>query len=205
MPALSGRHAVNEDDPLSEGEVAAYLDGRLEGAELARVEAHLADDPSARQEIIKAGRIIASAPRRAEVRFRWLPATAGLAAIAALALIAVKPLSNGRDAAAISSERRGSADQFEKINLITPTDGEHVGVAERSFVWRPIEGATYMLVISDRTGLTLLSMSTTDTLVEVSASLFKAGGGTYYWTVDALGPDGSSVTSGVREFVVSAR
>ena len=57
-----GAAAVMDREPLTAGEIAAFLDGRLEGPELSRVQAVLAADPAARQELIKASRILASAP-----------------------------------------------------------------------------------------------------------------------------------------------
>lgn len=205
MDERAGGSAVMEDESLSSGEVAAYLDGRLAGEELARVEDHLANNPSARREIIKASRIISSVPRRETKSRRWIPAAAGLAAVAALTLIGILPKSVGREATPVSSERRGLADEADKIDLVSPSDGERVTSNGMSFTWRPIGGATYRLVVSDAAGHTLLQRNTTDTLVTAPELSLKTGTGPYYWSVDALAPDGSSVTSGVREFVVPAR
>ena len=63
-PEPGGTATVLENDSLTPHEVAAFLEGRLEGEELTRVESYLADHPSARQELIKASRIIESAPQR---------------------------------------------------------------------------------------------------------------------------------------------
>ena len=196
--------SMTDSELLSGGEVAAYLDGRLEGEELARVEEHLASNPSARQELIEASRIVASTPAREQARFRWLPATAGLAAIAALMLIAVRPRTDPGGASTVSTERRAPVEQFDRIDLVSPLEGQSLDVAAASFAWRSIEGATYRLVVSNASGQILLQRNTTDTLVNVARSLLTNGSGTYYWSVDALAPDGSSVTSGVREFVVTA-
>ncbi|MEP6507144.1 MAG: hypothetical protein ABJC63_02885 [Gemmatimonadales bacterium] len=196
---------MSEQEPLSSGDIAAFLDGRLRGEDLARLESRLADDPAARQEVIKASRIIASAPHRDQQRrIHWIP-VAGLAAVAALAFVAIRPRNDQRDSLPRSTERQGVIEESGSIGLIVPVNGQSLGEETRSFAWHGIEGATYRLFISDATGRTVLRRSTSDTVVALPDALLEKGAGTYYWSVDALAPDGSSVTSGVREFVVGAR
>lgn len=195
--------ALTENEPLSADEIAAFLDGRLEGEELERVQARLADDPLARQEIIKAGRIISSAPARQEKKPRWIPAIGVLAAAAAIAVVFVQPDNLNRESRRVASERRGTADEPDRVDLLMPAESESLSVAVSQFAWRPIEGATYRIVVSDAAGRTVLQENTTDTLLRIPGALRKAG--RYYWSVDALAPDGSSVTSGIHEFVVPSR
>lgn len=203
--ALESRRGtqVIDDDPLSADDIAAFLDGRLEGEALERVQARLADDPVARQEIIKAGRIASSVPAAKVPRRRWLPAAGLVAAAAAVAIVLLQPSDAYRAPATVASERRGVADQPDLVELILPAQNDAVDARVTAFAWRPIEGATYRIVVSDSSGRTLLQQSTTDTALSIPESLRKAG--RYYWSVDAQVPDGSSVTSGIREFVVTGR
>lgn len=199
----TGGTQVIENDPLSPDDVAAFLDGRLEGDALERVQARLADDPSARQEIIKARRIASSVPAAGLQRRRWLPAAGLLAAAAAIAVVVLQPGDASRSPAGVASERRGVADEPDRVEVVTPAPGDDLSSDVAAFAWRPIEGATYRIVVSDEAGRTLLQENTTDTALSIPGSLRKAG--RYYFKVDAQSPDGSSVTSGVREFVVTAR
>ena len=199
----TGDTQVMDNDPLSPDEVAAFLDGRLEGNALERVHARLADDPEARQEIIKARRITSSAPAKKTQRRRWVPAAGMLAAAAAIAIILLPRGETSRTPAAVVSERRGIADESERVEIVLPAQGAQLSRDVTSFTWRSIEGATYRVVVQDESGRTLVQADTRDTSLSVPDALRKAG--RYYWTVDALSPDGASVTSGVRELVVPAR
>lgn len=197
-------NGMSEEAQLSPDALAAYLDGRLEGQELDRVEAHLADNPSARQELINASRIIAAAPQRHRRRSYWIP-LAGLAAAAAIAIVAGLPKMSLRDPASVSSERRGATEAYDRVVLLNPQNGQRVELSPLSLSWRSIDGASYRVVVSDATGKTLLQQNTYDTLVSIPDSVLASGNGTYYWTVDALAPDGSSMTSGASEFIVGNR
>ncbi|MEO7367341.1 MAG: hypothetical protein ABIZ36_05250, partial [Gemmatimonadaceae bacterium] len=74
-----------------------------------------------------------------------------------------------------------------------------------SFSWRKYDGASYRFVISDAAGAILFEKATTDTLLTVSLAMLKAGSGKLYWSVDALGADGSSLTSTLSEFEFRVR
>ena len=196
-----GDTLVIDNDPLSPDDAAAFLDGRLEGEELERVQARLADDPTARQEIIRSRRIASTAPAANVRRRRWLPAAGLLAAAAALAIIMLQPGDLSRSTTSVASERRGIADEPDRVELILPARALDPDVTV--FAWRAIKGAKYEIVVSDASGRTLIRQSTTDTSLSIPESLRKPGN--YYWIVDAQAPDGSSVTSGIREFVVLPR
>lgn len=194
---------VSDDDALTPDEVASFLDGRLSGQELARVEAYLADNPSARHEIIEAARIITTAPKRELKRSRGAYPLVALAAAAAIAIVLIQPRDALRGGATVPTERRGIADEPVRIELVSPSDGEDVSESGRPFKWRSVEAATYRLVVSDSSGRTIYQASTSDTSLILPQSLKKPG--TYYWSVDALATDGASATSGAHEFVVTGR
>jgi hypothetical protein len=200
-PISSGQ--LSEPDSVSPEEIAAFLDGRVTGEEKARLEAHFADNPDARRELLDASRMIAAAPSRHVSRMRFGPIV-GIAAAAVLAVVLLKPDNSDRRPTVTPAERRGVAEQTRAIDLIAPVDGAELG-STQSFAWRPIEGASYRLVIMDSSGKTILQDSTTDTVHTVPGAVLRNGPGRYYWSVDALMPDGSSTTSGEQEFIVKQR
>src|SRR6185503_12277086 len=187
-----GPSSMLENDPLTPDEVAAFLDGKLEGVELERVESHLAANPAARQEIIKASRIIATSPRRQGRKWSRLYPLAGLAAAAAIAIVVLRPDGAPASHSPVSTERRGIADEPDRIVVVSPADAGHVSSRDETFTWRAVEGATYRVVISDASGNTVFQTDTGDTTLVIPPSVRAAG--TYYWRVDARAADGTSLT-----------
>jgi len=198
-----GASTVIENDPLTPHEVAAFLEGRLEGDELTRVEAYLADNPSARQELIKASRIIQSAPQREVKRSRRFYPLIGLAAAAAIALVFIQPGDVKQLSVPASTERRGVGDEPEQVVLVSPLDGGQIRDRTLPLTWHAVDGATYRIFISDASGNSVFKTSTSDTSLVLPETV-KADG-TYYWSVDAISPDGSSSTSGYHEFRLIGR
>jgi len=193
-----------EKKGISPTELAAFLDGHLHGDELARVQSYLADNHEARQELIKASRMISTAPASADRRvWRWVVPGVGLAAAAAL-LIAIQPKSTSRPER-LSAERRAPVEQSDRIELVSPANGQQLTEGAASFSWRRYDGASYRLVISDATGRILYEGTTSDTLVSISPSKLRGASGKLYWTIDALAENGSSLTSGVSEFEIRPR
>jgi anti-sigma factor RsiW len=204
VEALGAAAVMDRESPTA-GEIAAFLDGRLEGAELSRVQAILAADPAARQELIKASRIVASAPSSREPKRSWVPAFATLAAAAAIAIVLIPARNLSRDSAPVSAERRAPADEAPKIQVVVPAEGSSVRNDDRPFTWRGVDGATYRVIVSDVAGNTVLQKNTTDTVLAIPEALLTNEGATYYFAVYALLPDGSSLGSDAHEFVVSPR
>jgi len=198
-----GASTVIENDPLTPHEVAAFLEGRLEGDELTRVESYLADNPSARQELIKASRIIQSAPQREVKRSRRFYPLVGLAAAAAIALVFIQPGDVKQISVPVSTERRGVGDAPEQVVLVSPLDGGEIKDRALPLTWHAVDGATYRIFISDASGNSVFKTSTSDTSLVLPETV--KSGGTYYWSVDAISPDGSSSTSGYHEFRLIGR
>lgn len=198
------RDPLIDDKRLSAAELAAFIDGRLQGAELERVQGYLADHPEARQELIAASRIVGSAPVRASQTIRrW--AVPGIGLAAAAALLVVTQLRPNPKPEHISTERREAVEQTDRIDLVSPANGEQLFAGPMVFSWHRYDGASYRLVISDATGRVLHEETTSDTLVSISPSVLKGTSGRLYWTIDALANNGSSLTSGVSEFKVLPR
>ncbi len=196
--------AVKEKPPLSEDELAAYIDGRLTGEELVRVEARIADDPAARREFSEAASISVSAPAVIKNRRRrWEVAAVGVIAAAAVITIAILP--GNRQASRdeqVSTDRPAADVTSQPLIVVSPLDLDTVSGEEVQFRWRPIEGASYRIALIDEEGQTLLQLRTTDTIVVPPDSVRQKMQGRVFWTVDALAADGSSATSGIRELVI---
>ena len=183
----NGGAAVIDNEPLNPGDIAAFLDGRLEGAERTRVESQLADNPASRQELIKASRIISSAPKKEVRRQTRFTPLIGLAAAAAIAVVLIQPSDTARESAPVSTERRGIGDEPDRVEILSPRDGQSLGNSEREFAWNSVAGSKYHVVIQDVTGRTVHAADVTDTLLTLPASVRAAG--TYYWSVDAVTAD----------------
>lgn len=201
--SLGGMSVVIEKDPLTPHEIAAFLDGRLEGDELIRVESYLADDPLARQELIKASRIIQSAPRKQLKLSRRLYPLIGLVAAAAIAVVFIRPDDVSLTNAPASTERRSIADEPDQVVLVSPGDAGEIRDRAQPLSWNAVAGARYRIVISDPSGKPIVQTTTSDTSLVLPDAV--QNGGTYYWKVDALAPDGASSTSGYHEFRLIGR
>lgn len=198
-----GPPSMLENDPLSPEQVAAFLDGKLEGAELEQVESQLAANPAARQELIKSARIIATTPSHGVKKWPRFYPLIGLAAAAAIAIVVIRPDKTSISTTPVSTERRSIADEPDRILLVSPANSQRVTKRDEPFTWRAVPGATYRVVISDASGNTAFQTDTNDTTLIIPPSVRDDG--IYYWRVDALAPDGTSLTSGIHDFVLSDR
>jgi hypothetical protein len=194
-----------DNSELSAADIAAFLDGRLDGEERKRVEACLADNPAARQELIKSARILASLPAaRAPKAFRsWILPLGGLAAAAAFLLL-IDPGDQTRTDR-LSTERQPASGNADRIELVSPGPDAGVVSTAINFAWRRYDGASYRVVISDETGHVLHQQSTSDTTLTVSLEKIAAAPGKLYWAVDALSENGSTISSGLSEFELHSR
>ena len=197
--------AVSVDGPLPPEDMAAYLDGRLSGEELERVESALAGSAEARAELVEASRLIAMIPeRQAQPKRQWVLVSA-VAAAAVLAVVMVPPLFQKPAIEQVATERRAAADAGAGIRTVAPEDGAVVGSVGVRFAWDAIPAATYQLTVTDAQGRTVWQAATTDTTLVLPGTTKLRGPASYYWNVDALAPDGSSMTTGVREFKILTR
>lgn len=189
-----------DNEGLTPDELAAFLDGKLEGEELERVQGYLADNPSARQELIKASRIAASAPSVTTVRQRprWLYPAVALAAAAAL-MVSLRPQSTA-PSEKTSTERRPAIEEAERVELRSPANGQSISQNGVEFAWRPYGNATYQFVLKDDSGSRLYEKTTQDTVLSLDPSIAAKAKGKLYWTVDAFRENGSVISSAEGEF-----
>jgi hypothetical protein len=203
MQATMENREVVSEQPLDPEDVAAFLDGTLEGDKLEQVEARLADDSAARQELIRVSRTISSAPqprRRDHTRLGFL---ATLAAAAAIAVVVIRPVDIQGPATSAAIERTVGEGTADVVDIIAPVDNADLAASAKPFVWHSIDQATYRVVVSDSLGQTVYEGNTSDTAISIPIQLKE--GARYYWSVDALVADGSSAASGAHEFVARKR
>lgn len=196
MTDSSTGEAVSEH-PTSEA-MAAYLSRAMPPADRVTLESHLAECRACRNEVTSARRVIA----RLESRKRVLWATP-IAAAAAIAILLLLPARNTHPAAELL---RGpdSADASlgrELIRVLTPVNGTTVAKGRVVFSW---QGAAprllYRLTITESTGAAVWTAETSDTTLALPADVRLVAGQTYFWLVDALGPDGRSLTTRTQRF-----
>ena len=182
--AQAGRH-------LESGEVASYLDRVLAPAEQARLETHLADCAECRGEVIAVSRI-----RHIRSRPRWLilgPAAA--AAAIALFFVARPAVTPAPGTVPRDGEERTT------VALVTPGDGAAAPARSLTFIWRSAGGGvSYRLTLTDERGDVVWTATASDTTGHPPSDVRFQMGRRYFWYVDALLPDGRSVTSGARQF-----
>lgn len=203
--SVSQSGSVNENPSLSAEDVAAYIDGRLSGADLERVEAFLAANPDARAELVEASRLVATVPqRKPQSRRTWVVGSAVVAAAAAI-LIVLPLVSRRSQSLPVETERRSTADETARLRAVAPADAAPVSVDDARFVWNSVAGAQYKFTLTDANGAVVWETSTTDTVAVLPKDKRLSASNSYYWNVDALAEDGSSVTTGVRELRAVAK
>lgn len=193
---------------LSAADAAAYLDGRLDAADRARAESHLAACSDCRQELVELRTLLANADPSADTgaasrvapavghRGRRRSVALGVAAAAAVVLVAVATTSRRPSATA---ERALSDAGEARLATHAPSDG--VAPGRVVFVWAPAGPASsYRLTLTDSGGAPVWSTGTTDTVVALPQDTRLVPGRRYHWYVDALVGDGQTITSGVRSF-----
>ncbi len=169
---------------MNEIEIAAYLDRRLDPGDVDRVENHLAGCDDCREEVVAVRGVLQRGRRRGRVLL------GGSLAAAALLVLSVWPespplLRNGPAGTALVAHG--------PLGEVPP------GVP--TFAWGPAPGATaYRLTLSGSNGVLMWSGTTADTMMQLSDSVSIRAGSTYYWIADALLADGTTRSTGLREF-----
>jgi hypothetical protein len=185
--------------PLHEGgnhvtdvEVAAYLDRSLSARQRDRVEDHLAACPDCRRLLLETRDLL---QRMRRPRKFLIGGT--LAAAAAVVLLITRPDPASIDKRALM---RGA-----DTALPLPAYGP-IGPATRvglRFVWSAAQGAeSYRLTVSRKDGEPVWASTGTDTVAKLPDSIALRTNERYFWVADVLLSDGTTRSTGLREFGV---
>jgi hypothetical protein len=174
-------------------EMAAYLDRRLSTADRSRIEDHLARCAECRQHILGSQQVIERTRRP-----RRLVVGGTLAAAALAVFLIVRPKSERADEQSPSGLLRGTSDATTLV-AYGPTGS--VPLAGLRFVWGATPNvASYRLTVSRTDAAPVWSGSATDTTAILPRSVVLREGDRYYWIADALLTDGTTRSTGLREF-----
>jgi hypothetical protein len=176
--------------------VAAYVHRALSPEARRIVELHLAECEKCRWEVAEVVSLVRRSARRGW-SYIMLPA----AAAAAVLFLAVLPSRIGeRDEARL---RTGVGEGVPAITVVAPTSGDSVPLDGIDFTWRWFApDAQYNVRLTTAEGSEVWRTSTRDTSAVPPSDIGLVPGQTYFWYVDALLPDGSSATTGIRRFTV---
>jgi hypothetical protein len=129
-------------------------------------------------------------------RPRKLLVGGALAAAAALVFVIVRPNPAATDRAVMRNDGAGAP-----VVAYGP-----IGTAPRAglrFIWSAVPGAeSYRLTVSADDASTVWSLSGTDTLAALPDSVTLRPNEHYHWVADVLLSDGSTRSTGLREFTV---
>jgi anti-sigma factor RsiW len=177
---------------VTDAEIAAYLDRTLTTPQRDRVEDHLAACQDCRQHLLETKELLERVRRP-----RKLLVGGALAAAAVLVFVIVRPNPAEMDRGVMRND--GAA---VPVVAYGP-----MGTAPRTglrFVWSAVPGAeSYRLTVSGEDARTVWSSSGTDTVSALPDSVTLRPNERYHWVADALLSDGSTRSTGLREFDVA--
>ena len=184
------------------GDLAAYLEGKLDDERVGQVESHLSACHECRSELSSAARALRGV-RRAKRRAIQSPAVAVAAAIVLLLGAAVVADRLAEDGGVFRGDE-GSR-QTEGVPLLQPVQpisGSLVARDSLRFEWRSLGGADgfYTLTLTDMEGDVLWRGTTRDTVLSLLDEVALERGSTHFWYVDALLDGAASATTGIQEF-----
>ncbi len=175
--------------------IASYLDRRMSDVDRERFENHLADCPDCRQAVIEAESLL----KRVRPTWRVNKVVALLAAVFVLVALNLK-VQHRNDLSAPTTREIRTTDAG--LTVYGP-----IGEVTRNglrFVWSPLAGAiSYKILLVDANSRPVWSATAPDTSIALPATVPLRAGETYLWAVDALASDGTTHSTGLREFLVN--
>jgi Putative zinc-finger len=175
---------------LTDSEMARYLDRRVSLEERDRIEDHLASCAECREHTLGTQQVLRRARRP---RMVAVGSVLAAAAVVLIWIARVGPIPE------LSAPQRGVASDNAGLIAYGPT-----GDAKRPslrFVWGSAMGAaSYRLSVTAANGAQVWSQSGADTVASLPRSVDLRTGEKYLWVADALMRDGSTRSTGLREF-----
>jgi len=173
---------------LSPEALAGYLDDDLPGEEQRQVELHLAACAECRDELAELRRL--QLGRRRQWVMVLVPAAAAAAVLLAIAL--------PRQAETPSDIRAGPTAE-PTLAIVSPVPSDEIAPGPIAFTWRSAgPGASYTFTLQEADGRVVWTSTVADTVAVLPDSVAFSPGLTWFWLVDALLPDGRSLSTGVK-------
>jgi hypothetical protein len=186
---------ASSSDHLGPDDITAFVATGPAGAHGEHIMAHLARCGDCREEVLEVSRLARLAAPKV------VKSGAMVAAAAAIALAAWLGLRPGEEG--VDQQRSAAAPAAGAVLLVAPL-GPVSRDAPLTFTWRAAhEAVEYRLTLLDAGGDVVWNRTTVDTVASLPLETSLAAGPAYYWFVDVLQADGSSATSGAREFRVT--
>jgi hypothetical protein len=183
---------TKSDGHLTVEEAASFATGSLDPARRAELGAHMATCGHCRREVAHVVRVLR--PERLPRMLRY----GSLALAAAVLLFVLVP----PDSATVDGESplRATDVPDAVVQVVSPPPVTTSADEARRFVWRSAgPGARYEFKVTTSDGAPLWAFGTGDTSVTLPTDVRLAPNQSYLWFLDALLPDGRSLTSGVRQ------
>lgn len=187
------------DTHLDSDIVAAYAERRLNAAERANAETHLAGCAQCRADLADVTGLVSSARRRKRLLTMAPVLAAAILAVVVVTRLPVDPVS----VQALRPGNDADRDRLNSLEALLPAPGATVPRHGLRFAWQS-DGpdAVYEITVADSSGLALWNARTTDTSIALPDSVRLSPGGTVHWWVDVLLPDGRVASTGVRDFAL---
>ena len=167
--------------------LAGYLDHDLPGEERNEVELHLASCAECRAELAEV-RGLQRRHRRHWARFL-------VPAVAAATLVAIAWPRQTR----VPSNIRAVAPVDAPIEIVAPLPSTEIAPQPIRFAWRSAgPGASYSLTLQEADGRIVWASTVADTVAVLPDSVALGSGQNFFWSVEALLPDGRTRSTGVK-------
>jgi hypothetical protein len=177
---------------MTDIELAAYLDRGLSAVDRERAEGHLAVCAECREQVLKSQEILEEVRRP-----RRLFIVSGLVAAAVAFFLIARPHAHP----SLIGERALERGSISSQSLFSYGPTGEVRRASLRFVWGSAPAAaSYRLTVTRTNGVGVWSLSSADTVASPPDSVSFAKGERYFWVADALLRDGSSRSTGLKEF-----
>jgi hypothetical protein len=187
---------------LSSEHLAAFLDGRLTGAERERAVRHFAGCSECRSELTELRDMLAVTRPRSLGWFVAAVAAAGVLAIVTIPRMTIDVSGGGSERVRAEDARlpNGRGD----ILVVSPADRSIVPAIGVELSWRSAGvGASYTITVQDSSGNEVWRRtSLPDTSATVPDSVRLRRGSLYFWSVDARLADGNTAKTGPHTFFV---
>ena len=193
-------------DHLDIEQIAAYVDHEVTLPERERIEAHLATCDECTDEVASVVRTLDTPPEPIK-RARRPPfiAAAGIASALLAGALLIGLLRTQQSGDRVLRDSPAAAGEPAAVRIVSPVESEVVEPGRLEFAWRAVEAdAAYNLTVTDEGGDVIWIGSSRDTAIALTSQIALSPGEDYFWYVDAILPDGRTLSSGVRTFTAAS-